>query len=170
MPEGSPDFRPVLAALQSANVRFVLIGGLAMAAHGSDYATQDIDVGYSRDAENIRLISQALAGLHPRLRGFPEGLPFVWDERTVRAAANMTLDTDTSAVDILGDIPGVDSFEGLWARSVVIELYGFAVHVASIADLIAMKRTANRLKDQNHILELLELQKLLEDEPLPKSK
>ncbi len=164
MPERLPDFRPVLAALQSANVRFVLIGGLAMSAHGSAYITQDIDVGYSRDTENIRLISQALAGMRPRLRGFPEGLPFVWDERTVRAAANMTLDTDNSPVDILGDIPGVDSFEGLWARSVVVEFYNIPVHVASIPDLLAMKRAANRPKDQNHILELLELQKLLEDE------
>ena len=89
MPETLPDFRPVLAALQTANVRFVLIGGLAMSAHGSAYITQDIDVGYARDMENIRLLSQALAGMHPRLRGFPEDLPFVWDERTIRAAPNM---------------------------------------------------------------------------------
>jgi hypothetical protein len=162
MPEMLPDFRPILAALQTANVRFVLIGGLAMSAHGSAYITQDIDVGYARDMENIRLLSQALAGMHPRLRGFPEGLPFVWDERTIRTAANMTLETDVSPVDILGDIPGIESFEGLWSRSVVKEIYGLAVHVASVADLIAMKRAANRPKDQAHILELLELQKLLE--------
>ena len=39
MPETLPDFRPILAALQSANVRFVLIGWLAMSAHGSAYIT-----------------------------------------------------------------------------------------------------------------------------------
>ena len=164
MPETLPDFRPILEALQSANVRFVLIGGLAMSAHGSAYITQDIDVGYARDHENIRLLNQALAGMHPRLRGFPEGLPFVWDERTIRSAANMTLDTDESPVDILGDIPGITSFEGLWERSVIREIYGLPVHVASIPDLLSMKRAANRPKDQAHILELLELQKLLNAE------
>lgn len=136
-----------------------------MSAHGSAYITQDIDVGYARDMENIRLLSQALAGMHPRLRGFPEGLPFVWDERTIRAATNMTLETDESPVDILGDIPGIESFEGLWSRSIVKEIYRLSVHVASIPDLLAMKRAANRPKDQAHILELLELQKLLESVP-----
>ena len=75
----------------------------------------------------------------------------------------MTLETDATDVDILGDIPGIDSFEGLWERSVESTLYGLPVRVASIEDLISMKRTANRLKDQNHIMELLALQKLLHE-------
>ena len=58
----------------------------------------------------------------------------------------MTLETSVSSLDILSDIPGVNSFEGLSERSVVRELYGLDVHVASIDDLIAMKRTANRPK------------------------
>ena len=56
----------------------------------------------------------------------------------------------------------MDSFDGLWERSATIEIYGISVQVASIADLLSMKRAANRPKDQNHILELLELQKLIE--------
>jgi hypothetical protein len=59
-----------------------------------------------------------LAGMHPRLRGFPEGLPFVWDERTIRAAANMTLETDESFLDILGAIPGIDSIFALFQTGV----------------------------------------------------
>lgn len=41
---------------------------------------------------------------------------------------------------------------------------GFDVRVASFDDLISMKRAANRIKDQLHILELQELQKLLKEE------
>ncbi len=56
---------------------------------------------------------------------------------------------------ILAEPKGVDNFEGLWARADTMEMFGLAVRVASIEDLIAMKRAANRPKDQVHILELL---------------
>ena len=164
MPDILPDFQAVLIALTQNNVRFVLIGGLAMTAYGSAHVTQDIDAGYSRDRQNIAAICAAFAPLHPRLRGYPKDLPFVWDERTLRAAANLTLDTDVSPVDLLGEIPGIDSFEGLWNRSVATDLYGMTVQIASINDLIAMKRAANRPKDQIHLLELLSLRQLLQAE------
>ena len=57
MPEKPPDFRTVLAALKAADVRFVVIGGLAMTAHGSSYVTMDIDVGYARDRRNIAALT-----------------------------------------------------------------------------------------------------------------
>jgi predicted nucleotidyltransferase len=157
-----PDFPAILEALSGANVRYVLIGGLAMIAHGSAHVTSDIDVGYARDRANIGSAVRALQGLHPRLRGFPEDLPFVWDEQTLRSASNVTLATDAADLDMLGDIPGVDDFEGLWARSKEVELYGLKVRVASVDDLIAMKRAANRPKDQSHLLELYALKKLTE--------
>ena len=158
MPEPPPDFRTILEALEAANVRCVLIGGLAMTVHGSSHVTQDIDFGYSREPENITALVQALQGMGPRARGLPEGLPFVWDERTLRAMANMTLDTDAAPVDLLAEIPGIESFEALWNHSVATEIYGVQVQVASLDDLIAMKRAANRPKDRSHLLELLALQ------------
>ena len=106
---------------------------------------------------------QTLSTRRVRLRGVPEDLPFIFDRQTLRNTANFTLTTDLGALDILGDAAGVDSFERLWERSILLDVDGEAVHVASIADLLSMKRAANRPKDQNHILELLELQKLLED-------
>lgn len=68
--------------------------------------------------------------------------------------------TEFGDLDILGNPAGIDSFEGLFERSTVMEIYGVEVQVASIDDLIAMKRAANRPKDHIHILELLRLQAL----------
>jgi hypothetical protein len=83
VPERLPDFRPILAALKANNVRFVVIGGLAMTAHGSAHVTEDIDLGYARSRENLEAITRALVEFRPRFSNFPENLPFVWDERTL---------------------------------------------------------------------------------------
>ena len=167
MQEPLPDFIAVLKALNTHNVRYVLIGGLAMIAHGADHITQDIDIGYARDRDNLKAIAEALSASHPHPRNFPPDLPFLWDERTLRAASNFTLETDMAAVDLLGEITGMDSFEGLWERSVETELYGLSVRIASLADLIAMKRAANRPKDQRHLQELEALLKLIQMEGTP---
>lgn len=62
------------------------------------------------------------------------------------------------------EIPGVDSFEALRERAIPIDLGGFVVPIASLDDLITMKRAANRPKDQSHLYELLALKKLIEAE------
>ena len=122
MPEKPPDFASVLAALNEAQVRFVLIGGLAMMSHGSAHITQDIDIFYDREPRNSSMLVQALKGHAPRLRGAPEGLPFFWDERTLKDTSNLTLETDLGAVDLLGHVSGADSFEGVWERSLVLPI------------------------------------------------
>lgn len=125
-----------------------------MNLHGSTHLTADIDFCYDRSPENLAAVVAALARYHPRLAGAPPDLPFLWDARTLKSGLNFTLDTDIGAVDILGEAAGVDSFDGLWERSVEMGLDGIHVHVASIDDLIAMKKAANRPKDQTHALEL----------------
>ena len=161
MPELEQDFLAILRTLESGGVRFVLIGGLAMVALGSNHITQDVDIVYARDPENIAALVAALQPQHPRLRGAPEGLPFTFDAVTFRNMFNITLATDVGSLDLLGDAPGVDSFEGLWARAVVVEIDELFVRVASVDDLIAMKTAAGRLKDQLHVMELRALRELL---------
>ena len=77
----------VLAALEAAGVRFVLIGGVALVAHGLETVTQDIDICYDRDVANLAALTSALAPFHPTLRGAPPDLPFVFDVRTLNVAS-----------------------------------------------------------------------------------
>ncbi len=153
----------ILNVLNAQNVRYVLIGGVAMRLHGCAHLTDDLDICYARDPANLTTLASAFAPYKPRLRGVPPDLPFLWDARTLKSGLNFTLTMSIGDVDILGEAAGTESFDGLWERSVVMEVESIAVHVASIPDLLSMKRAANRPKDQAHILELLELQKLLND-------
>lgn len=163
MTEPPSGFLPLLASLHRRHMRYVLIGGLALRCHGSAYLTEDMDVHYARDAANLTALVEALIPFHPRLRGAPEGIPFRWDARTLRSGMNFTLVTDAADVVVLGDVAGVSSFEELWERSQEMELFGIPVRVASLDDLIAMKRAAGRPKDQAHLMELERLRSLLQE-------
>ena len=78
------DFAALINALSEKDVDCVIIGGVAMAVHGSSYTTEDFDIGYARDNENIQRLVAALKSFHPRLRaeGEPNGIPFPFDART----------------------------------------------------------------------------------------
>lgn len=162
--ELQPDFQALLTALYRRNVRYILIGGLAIRSHGSAHLTDDLDVYYARDAKNLIALAEALAPLHPRLRGVDEDVPFRWDVRTLRSGMNFTFVTDAGDVDLLGHVSGTDSFDAVWERSTEMDLLGIPVRVASLDDLIAMKRAAGRVKDQLHLMELERLRTLLTEE------
>jgi len=73
----------------------------------------DVDVVYSRSLENIRALVAALRSYKAHLRGAPLGLPFVFDERTVRMGLDFTLSSELGDLDLLGEVPGGGSYENL---------------------------------------------------------
>jgi hypothetical protein len=150
----------LLHELAVAKVEFVLIGGLAMRAHGSAHTTDDMDICYSRTDANIKAVSYAMAPLHPYMRGAPPGLPFKFDEATIKAGLNFTLDTARGEIDFLGEVSGLGGYDKVLAQSKPMMLFGIPVQVLSLDGLIAAKKAAGRLKDRNHILELEELKKI----------
>jgi hypothetical protein len=109
-------FADLLRTLASSGVDFILIGGAAAAAHGSPRSTQDVDVVYSRDGQNLQKLVEALGPHHPYLRGAPPGLPFRFDVETLSAGLNFTLTTDLGWIDLLGEIVGGGRLESLRER------------------------------------------------------
>lgn len=82
------DFRALLEALAGVGVEFIVVGGAAAVAHGSARLTADLDIVYRRTPENLARLAAALAPHRPYLRGAPAGLPFRWDEETLRRGLN----------------------------------------------------------------------------------
>jgi hypothetical protein len=148
------DFRALLAVLSNAGVKFIVIGGAAATAHGATRLTQDIDVVYARDNDNIRRLVSALAPHQPYLRGAPPGLPFLWDEKTLTNGLNFTLTTELGDLDLLGEVVGGGGFEQLLPESVELTIFGRACLCLGLPKLIAVKRAAGRPKDFEAIAEL----------------
>lgn len=153
-----------LKALTDYEVKFVIVGGVAITAHGSAYITQDLDFCYSRSSNNLKQLVSALAPFNPRLRGFPENLPFFWDERTLQSGTNFTLDTDLGDIDLLGEVSGVGDYIAVEASSIEMQICNVSVRVISLDDLIKAKRAAGRAKDLLVLPELEALREALSDE------
>jgi len=155
-----PEYRKIFEALASASVDFVLVGGLAANLRGSARVTFDVDVVYSRKKENIARLVDALKPYAPYLRGAPPGLPFSWDDKTIRMGLNFTLTTALGDIDLLGEIAGGGFYENLLPHTSEIDAFGTKLKCVTLERLIQLKRAAGRPKDLEVIAEL---QALLEE-------
>jgi hypothetical protein len=181
MPPNPPNLEVLVKALTAEHARFVVIGGFALVLHGGRTTTMDSDLAIATDTDNVSSVVRALAPLRPRPWNWYErwgsawhppeqagpifwaGVPFVWDEQSIRGS-NVSLSTSAGDVDLLLELPGVDSFDGLLHRSLEKHLGGVGFRVASLDDLTAMKRLANRPQDAMHLLELERIRRVSEME------
>lgn len=161
----NPKFTDWLPILVRHDVRFIVIGGVAGIVHGLARATYDLDVLYRRTPDNIQNLVAALQPHSPYLRGAPKGLPFHFDERTVRAGLNFTLTTDLGDLDLLGEVAGGGTYDELLPLTQEADVYGARFTIVTLERLIQLKMAAGRPKDLEVIAEL---QALLEERSRPK--
>jgi len=155
-------FADLLRTLASAEVEFILAGGVAARAHGSARTTQDVDIVYGRSQQNLQRLVSALGSHRPYLRGAPPGLPFRLDLETLEAGLNFTLTTELGSINLFGEITGGGRYEGLIAHAVTVEAFGISCYVLDLETLIRTKRFAGRPKDLETIAELETLRERLQ--------
>lgn len=128
--------------LNAAGVRYVLVGGYALAAHGYVRMTEDIDIAVSPDPENARRWIAALAQLPDGAAGELAGEvdPFEGDYlHAIRI-------NDAFTVDVLPAAAGV-SFAELEGHIEWLDLDGTRVPVLDLVGLLKTKQGV-RPKDQ----------------------
>lgn len=152
------DLRALLEALHEQGVRFVVIGGVAVGAHGFVRGTEDLDVVPDPDPENLMRLTQTLELLDSTLPTVGDR-PFdrSSDAGVIRMGGNVTAMTRFGGLDVVQRARGVPSYAQLSEDAVASELLGIPVHVCSLARLREMKRAQNRTQDQ------LDLENLPED-------
>lgn len=140
----------ILRALIAHDVRFIVVGGLAAQAHGSPTLTNDLDICYARDADNLARLAMTLIELSAVRRGLPADtlkLPPL-DARTLRAGGLFTMTTSAGDFDIIANPDPNFDYELLLSTAESTTVGGQRVFVASLDALIAMKRAAGRPKDR----------------------
>jgi len=160
--ENWPEFRPgaLLKRLVAHGVDFVVIGGIAMVAHGSARITRDLDICYATDEANLEALGNAMIELGARLRGVVDEVPFVPDARTLRRTTILTLDTPDGPIDLLVRPAGAPDYATLRARAERATLDGVAILNASLDDLESMKLASGRDKDRLDLEEIEVIRRL----------
>lgn len=143
------EFLDGLEMLVKHRVRFIVIGGIAARLRGSTTITEDLDICYERDPENHERLTEALRGLNARLRGAPSDVPFQLDAKRLERGDSFTFVTDVGSIDVLGHPSGIPGgYEELERAADDMGIAaGVTVKVASLDDIIRMKRAAGRPKD-----------------------
>jgi len=109
------DFAEFIRTLNQRRVRYLVIGGYAVAFHGHPRATDDVDVLIAPDEDNIRRVERALVdfvGATPR----PEAL------RSPRGMVR--IGGPVTHIDVATKVDGLGAFEPLWVRRLRGELLG----------------------------------------------
>jgi hypothetical protein len=159
------DTRGLIEALAAGGVEYIIIGGVAGQLLGSPIVTYDLDICYATDRRNLERLARVLTGLHARLRGAPPDLPFRLDAQSLRNGDSFTFTTSKGDLDILGTPSGTGGYVDLERSATQIEADGLRLKVASIDDLIRMKRAAGRTKDLLELEHLGALRDVLDRQP-----
>jgi hypothetical protein len=133
------DFREFAASFVGHEVRFLVIGGYALAAHGLPRATGDLDTWVRLDRNNAAKIIASLIDF-----GFGSlGLSV---DDFVEPGIVVQLGYPPHRIDIITSIDGVD-FDHAWKRRMTVDLGGLALPVIGREELIRNKVAAGRPQD-----------------------
>jgi predicted nucleotidyltransferase len=161
-------FEPIIQGLEAAGVRYVIVGGVAVVLHGYARLTIDLDLVVDLEPTRAATAIESLVGmgLRPEAPVSPGGFadPEVrrsWVETKGMVVFSMVDPQDPlRRVDLFTE--EVIPFEQLWERSQSVDVGGTSMRVASISDLIAMKRATGRPRDLEDVAALQEILRLRE--------
>lgn len=134
-----PNFKEFIELLNSNEVRYLVVGGYALAVHGHPRYTKDLDIWVEIDALNARRIVQVLRDF-----GFAE---LDLRESDFLTAGNVIqLGYPPSRIDLLTQATGVE-FVHCFNSKLTVDMDGLSVNVLDLDHLKRNKRATGRLQD-----------------------
>ncbi|HNT78597.1 MAG TPA: hypothetical protein PKH77_26605 [Anaerolineae bacterium] len=133
------DFREFITSLNDNDVRYLVIGGYAVALHGHPRYTKDIDIWIEMSSENAARMVKALEQFGFGSLGL-QAADFQAPEQIIQ------LGYPPSRIDLITTPPGVE-FTSCYAARVEVEVDGVKVNFIDLENLKRSKRAAGRLQD-----------------------
>ena len=133
------DFVEFIECCVAHDVRFLIVGGYALAAHGHPRATKDLDVWIMTDPDNAERLVDAL-------EDFGMGSVGLQPSDFLESDVVVQLGYPPVRIDLITSATGVD-FAGCWDRRMMVQVGSVEAGFISEADLIANKKASARPQD-----------------------
>lgn len=133
------DFVEFIEFCASRSVKFLIVGGYALAAHGHPRATKDLDVWVLPDLANAERLLDALSD-------FGMGSLGLAADDFMEPGTVVQLGYPPVRIDILTSPDGVE-FDACWERRIEVQIGRATVGVVSRRDLIDNKLASGRAQD-----------------------
>jgi hypothetical protein len=152
----------LLLALTNAQVKFVVIGGVAVGVHNFARATKDLDIVPDPSAENMERLARLLVEVDAQQVGVgdfsPDEFPFdPTDPTQLAEGANFRLETSHGPLDILQWVAGIETdlaYAELAPKAFPVTFRDTQIQVCALDHLRAMKRAAGRKQDLEDLEQL----------------
>ena len=139
----------ILEALARGGVEFVVVGGIAVQAHGYIRGTGNVDVVPRSSLLNLSRLAEALGDLEAEVLRATSPVN-LGDPQLLKRAPLVPLLTRSGRLDLINieHLAGApSSYDELRRRALVVDLDGIEIPVAGLDDLVRMKRAAGRPQD-----------------------
>ncbi len=133
------DFKEFIRSLNDNHVRYLVVGGYAVAFHGHPRYTKDIDIWIEMTQANAEKIIKSLAQFGFGSLGLREE-DFLIPDQTIQ------LGYPPSRIDLINTLSGVD-FDTCYSSRVQIEIEGTQVNFIDLENLKKNKQASGRLQD-----------------------
>lgn len=137
----SRDFEEFLCELNAADVRYLIIGGYALAVHARPRATQDLDILFERSEQNANRLLQALSRFFGGMTIDQTAADLVRTD-TILQIGNPPL-----RIDLFTDIPGIEIFQAAWEAGLVGAFGTVPTRYIGRDDFIRAKQASGRPQD-----------------------
>jgi hypothetical protein len=144
----NPDFVDLLRAFNAHEVRYLVVGAYALAAHGRPRATGDLDIWVEPAPGNATRVMHALAS-------FGAPLDQVAEADFAHPGIVFQMGLPPGRIDVLTELTSL-TFEEAWATRLAGVLGGVAVSFIGRDAFIRNKRATGRARDLGDVESLLD--------------
>lgn len=154
------DLSAILEGLAKAEIKFILVGGLAAVVQGAPVTTMDVDIVHNRSSENISKLFQFLKSIDAIYRR-PDDK--IIEPKKEDFSGHALFSTQLGPLDVLAYIEEGKTYEDLIEYTVKIDFRGYTIRVLDIRTLIELKKDSEDPKNKQRLPVLEETLRQLDE-------